>query len=59
MMRMTFDVPVKLLVSSSFFQLSDAVGLPLPRGGSTAIPVTVPTGRNPGVIRLIVTGGGR
>jgi hypothetical protein len=53
-----FDAPAKLLVSSAFFRLSDAVGLPL-RLGSTAIPVTVPAGQNPGLIRLTVTGGGR
>jgi len=54
-----FDAPVKLVVSSSFFQLRDAVGLPLARTGSTVIPVTVPPGQNPGFIRLIVTGSGR
>jgi len=54
-----FGVPVKLVVNSSFFQLTDAVGLPLSRTSSTLIPVIVPSGQNPGTIRLIVTGGGR
>jgi hypothetical protein len=54
-----FDAPVKLVVSSFFFQLSDASGIPLPRTGSVAIPVTVPTGQQPVPIKLTVTGVGR
>lgn len=55
-----FDTPVQLVVSSSFFQLSNVTtGLPLPRAGSTVIPVTVPSGQQPATVRLIVTGVGR
>ena len=51
-----FDRPVKLVAFSSFFLLSDANGLPLPRT-ATAIPVMVPSGQPPPAIRLIVAGG--
>lgn len=51
-----FDAAARLIVYSSFFQLSNGVGVPLPKTGSTALPVTVPAGQNPSVIRLIVTG---
>ncbi|MGH9660449.1 MAG: carboxypeptidase-like regulatory domain-containing protein [Bryobacteraceae bacterium] len=54
-----FDTALKLIISSSFFQLSDAVGLPLSRSGSTAIPLLVPAGQSPSTIRLIVTGTAR
>jgi hypothetical protein len=51
-----FDAPIKLVVSSAFFRLADAAGQPLARPGSTAIPVTAPSGRQPPVLRLVVTG---
>lgn len=54
-----FDLPVRLVVGSSFFQMSDAAGSPLPRTGSTGIPVTVSAGQSPGTIRLTVTGASR
>lgn len=54
-----FGSPVKLVVFSSFFRLTDASGFALPSARSTAIPVLVPPGQQPPVIRLVVTGGGR
>jgi hypothetical protein len=54
-----FATSVNLIVSSSFFQLSDATGTPLPRTGSTAIPITVSNGQQPTTLTLTVTGGGR
>ena len=54
-----FDATVKLVVSSSFFQLNDAAGIPLPRTGSIAIPVNVQTGQQPIPIKFTVTGAGR
>jgi hypothetical protein len=51
-----FNLPVKLVVHSSFFQLSDATGIPLSRTGA-AIPVLVPSGTQPTIIKLKVTGG--
>lgn len=53
-----FNSPRKLVVHSSFFQLSDANGIPLSRTGTT-IPVLVPLGTPPAIINLIVTGGSR
>ncbi|MDQ2945860.1 MAG: hypothetical protein M3Y27_07960 [Acidobacteriota bacterium] len=53
-----FNSPVKLVVFSSFFQLSDTNGLPLPKTGA-AIPVLVPSGTQPALIKLTVTGAGR
>jgi hypothetical protein len=53
-----YDAPVRLTVSSSFFQLNNSAGLPLPRTGPTDIPITVSSGQSPATIRLIVTGGG-
>jgi hypothetical protein len=53
-----FNSPVKLVVYSSFFHLSDANGVPLPRTGA-AIPVLVPLGTQPAIIKLTVTGGSR
>ena len=44
---MPFNAHVKLVVFSSFFQLSDATGIPLQRARSTAVPVTVPQGQRP------------
>jgi hypothetical protein len=52
-----FNSIVKLVVYSSFFRLSDSVGIPLPRAG-VALPVTVPSGQQPVTITLRVTGGG-
>jgi hypothetical protein len=51
-----FDSTVKLVVYSSFFRLSDAVGIPLPRT-AVHIPVLVPRGRPPTPVALKVTGG--
>ncbi|MBI1898206.1 MAG: carboxypeptidase regulatory-like domain-containing protein [Acidobacteria bacterium] len=53
-----FNSTVNIIVSSPFFQLADAGGVPLPRTRATAIPVTVPAGQQPAPIRLRVTGGG-
>ena len=53
-----FGARLNLVVSSSFFQLSDSVGIPLSKSGSTSIPLIVPTGQTPNAIKLIVTGGG-
>lgn len=54
-----FNSPVRLVVQSSFFQLADESGVPLPKARSTSIPLTVPTGQQPPAIRLRVTGAGR
>ncbi|MBI1898773.1 MAG: carboxypeptidase regulatory-like domain-containing protein [Acidobacteria bacterium] len=54
-----FNSLVKLVVHSSFFQLSDAAGIALPKGRTTSIPLTVPAGQQPPAIRLRVTGAGR
>ena len=48
-----FNSPVKLVVSSSFFQLADSVGKALPKTGS-AIPILVPSGTQPALIKLTV-----
>jgi hypothetical protein len=53
-----FDTPLKLVVSSFFFRLSDAAGVPL--NSSTTIPVAVAKGQSgQNVARISVTGGGR
>jgi len=46
----------KLIVYSSVFQLTDAVGIPLPKTGATSIPVIVKLGQQPAPIVLKVTG---
>ena len=53
------DTPVKIIVTSSFFQLNDAAGRQLSRTGPAEIPVTVPLGQTASTIRLVVTGVGR
>ena len=53
-----FNSPVKLVVSSAFFPLADAVGIPLSKTG-TAIPILVPSGTQPALITLTVTGASR
>ncbi len=53
-----FNSPVKLVVFSSFFQLSDTNGLPLAKSGA-AIPILVPLGTQPPLIKLTVTGASR
>jgi hypothetical protein len=52
-----FNHPVNLAVVSSFFQLTNATGITLPRTGAI-IPVAVPSGQQPPIITLAVTGGG-
>ncbi len=51
--------PVKLVVFSSFFRMTDAAGTPLPAARAAAIPITLQPGQQPPPIRLIVTGGNR
>ncbi len=53
-----FNSTVNIVVHSSFFQLADASGMPLPRTGAAVIPVTVQAGQQPPTVRLRVTGGG-
>jgi len=50
-----FDTAIKIIVSTSFFQLADATGLPLPRGITSQIPVTVQSGTQPTLLKLTVT----
>jgi hypothetical protein len=52
-------LPIRLIVSSSFFQLSDGAGIALARIGSTSIPLTVTAGQSVHPISLTVTGGGK
>ena len=54
-----FAQPVKLAITSSFFQLADSAGIALPRSATTAIPVNVPAGAKPGTIVLRVVSGGQ
>lgn len=54
-----FNTPVKLVLYSSFFQLTDATGLSLPRAQTVAIPVTVVAGQVAPTIKLDVTGRGQ
>jgi hypothetical protein len=51
-----FNTAVKIVVYSSFFQLSDAAGMPLPKT-AVNIPVLVPRGQQPTTIKLSVIGG--
>ena len=51
-----FDTPVKLVINSARFQLSDAVGQPVARAATAVIPVTVAAGQQAPAIRLTVTG---
>ncbi|MDQ6759795.1 MAG: carboxypeptidase-like regulatory domain-containing protein [Acidobacteriota bacterium] len=53
-----FNSLVKLVVFSSFFQLSDTNGLPLAKSAG-AIPILVPSGTEPALIKLTVTGASR
>lgn len=50
-----FDTPVKLLFSSSFFQLADERGTPL-QARTNSMTVVVPSGKQPSAVRLVVTG---
>jgi hypothetical protein len=52
-----FNSPVNLVVYSTFFRLSDAAGIPLPRT-AVRIPVLVAPGQSPATITLKVIGGG-
>ena len=59
-----FDTPVKLQVTSWFFQvgdssgqsLRDSNGIPMTRPGLALVPLTVPSGQKPDTIRLLVSG---
>ncbi len=51
-----FDAKVNVVVASSFFRLTDAAGAALAAGGSAAVPVTVPSGQVPPMLRLAVSG---
>jgi hypothetical protein len=53
------DVPMTLVVSSSFYQLVDAKGTPLAKGSSTQIPILVKSGSESAGVRLIVAGAGK
>ena len=53
-----FDTEVKLTVASSFFQLKDNLGTPIPREGKE-ISILVPAGKIPPSINLTVASGGR
>ena len=50
-----FDHPVKLSIASSFFQLSDITGKALAKFGNL-IPVLVPSGQEPPIVVLNLTG---
>lgn len=50
-----FNSPITLVVFSSLFQLSDTNGLPLARTRA-AIPLLVPAGTQPAIVKLTVTG---
>ena len=54
-----FNTLTRLMVYSPFFQLTDSVGMSLPRTQNVAIPVTILTGQQPPTITLRVTGGGQ
>jgi hypothetical protein len=53
-----FNSSVKLVVYSSFFQLSDGNGIPFPRK-SIGIPILISPGQQVPIIKLKVTGGGQ
>lgn len=53
-----FNALVKIVVYSSFFQLTDTMGLSVPRARTVAIPVTVVAGQPSPTIRLNIAGGG-
>jgi hypothetical protein len=53
-----FNSTVNLSVYSPYFQLADSAGVPLPRTRAALIPVGVPSGQQPAIVRLRVTGGG-
>jgi hypothetical protein len=53
-----FGVTVNLIVSSSFFQLSNSAGIALAKT-SASIPITVQPGQQPSLVTLNVTGGGQ
>ncbi|MBV8846311.1 MAG: hypothetical protein JO307_26190 [Bryobacterales bacterium] len=53
-----FNAAVDLVVFSTFFDLADAGGNPLSKTAATHIPLFVPSGQTPALIRLRVTGGG-
>jgi hypothetical protein len=54
-----YNTPVKLVLSSSFFLVNDAIGIPLARTAATVIPLTVPSGQPVAPIKFTVTGTGR
>ena len=54
-----FDVPIKIVVNSAFFQLEDGLGRPLPQASSTIVPLTISPGQQAQAVRFIVTGTGR
>ncbi len=51
-----YNTPVKLVVHSSLFNVNDAAGLPLARGGATVIPLSVLAGQQVAPIKFSVTG---
>ena len=53
-----FDTEVRLVVASSFFQLKDNLGTPIPKEGKE-ISILVPAGKIPPSINLTVASGGR
>ncbi len=50
-----FGLPIKLVMSSSFFQLADALGTPL-QARTTSMTLTAQAGAAPPLVRVIVTG---
>ncbi len=51
-----FDAKVNLVVASSFFRLTDGTGAAFAATGAAAVPVAVPSGHAPPMLRLAVSG---
>jgi hypothetical protein len=51
-----YDLSLNMVVNGSAFKLNNAAGVAVPQGLTTAIPITAPSGQQPTVIRLVVTG---
>jgi hypothetical protein len=51
-----FDMPVKVIIRSSMFQVRDSGGTLIGRGSATALPLVIPAGHKVAPIKLMVTG---
>jgi hypothetical protein len=51
-----FDAKVNLILASSFFRLTDEVGVDLAASGSASVPLIVPSGQTSPTLHMVISG---